>query len=144
LADWLEEALGSREFAEELCAHLTPAPRDAESYLCRQGDPTDSLIFVERGPVTVILERPGLSPLRVRVFGAHTLVGEIGFFLDMPRSASLLAAGDSEAWALSHDAFEDLRKTRPECLSSLFTYIIRLQSERLTFANRQIVALQRA
>jgi len=144
LADWLEEALGSREFAEELCAHLTPAPRDAESYLCRQGDPTDSLIFVERGPVTVILERPGLSPLRVRVFGAHTLVGEIGFFLDVPRSASLLAAGDSEAWALSHDAFEDLRKTRPECLSSLFTYIIRLQSERLTFANRQIVALQRA
>jgi len=63
LAAWLEDALGSREFAEELCAHLTPAPRDADSYLCRQGDPTDSLIFVERGPVTVILERPGQPPL---------------------------------------------------------------------------------
>ena len=50
LTAWLEEALGSRGFAEELCAHLTPAPRDADSYLCRQGDPTDSLIFVERGP----------------------------------------------------------------------------------------------
>ena len=49
LTAWLEEALGSRGFAEELCAHLTPAPRDAHSYLCRQGDPTDSLIFVERG-----------------------------------------------------------------------------------------------
>jgi sulfate permease, SulP family len=143
LAAWLEEALGSREFAEELCIHLTPAPRDAESYLCRQGDPTDSLIFVERGPVTVLLERPGLSPLRVRVFGAHTLVGEIGFFLDVPRSASLLAAPDSVAWALFRDAFEDLKKTRPEHLSSLFIYIIRLQSERLTFANREIVALQR-
>src|SRR6516164_118767 len=79
LGAWLEDALGSHEFAEELCAHLAPAPRDAESYLCRQGDPTDSLIFVERGPVTVILERPGLSSLRVRVFGPHTLVGEIGF-----------------------------------------------------------------
>ena len=79
LTAWLEEALGSRGFAEELCAHLTPAPRDADSYLCRQGDPTDSLIFVERGPVTVILERPRLSSLRVRVFGPHTLVGEIGF-----------------------------------------------------------------
>ena len=45
-------------------------------------DPTDSLIFVETGPVTVILERPGQPPLRVRVFGAHTLVGEIGFFLE--------------------------------------------------------------
>lgn len=45
LVAWLEEALGSREFAEELCAHLTPAPRDADSYLCRQGDATDTLIF---------------------------------------------------------------------------------------------------
>jgi SulP family sulfate permease len=144
LGDWLEQALGAREFAEALCARLTPAPRDADSYLCRQGDRTDSLIFIERGPVAVTLERPGLSPLRVRVFGAHTLVGEIGFFLDVPRSASLLATGDAVAWALSHGAFEDLSKTRPECLSSLFTYIIRLQSERLTFANRQIVALQRS
>jgi sulfate permease, SulP family len=143
LAAWLEEVLGSREFAEELCIRLTPAPRDADSYLCRQGDPTDSLIFVERGPVTVILERPGLSPLRVRVFGAHTLVGEIGFFLDVPRSASLLAAPDAVTWALYRNAFEDLKKTQPEYLSSLFIYIIRLQSERLTFANRQIVALQR-
>ena len=143
LAAWLEEVLGSPEFAEELSIRLTPAPRDADSYLCRQGDPTDSLIFVERGPVTVILERPGLSPLRVRVFGAHTLVGEIGFFLDVPRSASLLAAPDAVTWALYRDAFEDLKKTRPEYLSSLFIYIIRLQSERLTFANRQIVALQR-
>ena len=143
LGAWLEDALGSHEFAEELCAHLTPAPRDAESYLCRQGDPTDSLIFVERGPVTVILERPGQPPLRVRVFGAHTLVGEIGFFLGVTRSASLLAAPDAVAWSLYRDAFESLKKTRPEHLSALFIYIIRLQSERLTFANRQIVALQR-
>jgi SulP family sulfate permease len=143
LVAWLEEALGSRRFAEELCAHLTPAARDADSYLCRQGDPTDSLIFVERGPVTVILERPGLSPLRVRMFGAHTLVGEIGFFLDVPRSASLLAAPDAVAWALGRSEFEDLQNTRPENLSALFVYIIRLQSERLTFANRQILALQR-
>jgi SulP family sulfate permease len=143
LAGWLEEALGSHEFAEALCAHLTPARRDADSYLCRQGDPTDSLIFVEVGPVTVILERPGLPPLRVRVFGAHTLVGEIGFFLDVPRSASLLAAPDAVAWTLSREAFEDLQKTQPDNLSALFVYIIRLQSERLTFANRQIIALQR-
>ena len=143
LVAWLEEALGSREFAEELCAHLTPAPRDADSYLCRQGDATDTLIFVERGPISVILERPGLPPLRVRVFAAHTLVGEIGFFLDAPRSASLLAAPDAVAWALGRDAFENLKKTQPEHLSALFIYIIRLQSERLTFANRQVVALTR-
>jgi len=143
LAAWLQEALGSCGFAEQLCAHLTPAARDADSYLCRQGDPTDSLIFVERGPVTVILERPGLPPVRARVFGSHTLVGEIGFFLDVPRSASLLAAPDAVAWSLCRDAFESLKEAGSEQLSALFIYIIRLQSERLTFANRQILALQR-
>jgi len=143
LLDWLEEALGSREFAEELCSQLTPAPRDVDSYLCRQGDATDTLIFIERGPVSVNLERPGLPPLRVREFGSHTLVGEIGFFLDGPRTASLLAGSDAVAWALTHKALANLTKTRPELLPALFVYIIRLQSERLTFANRQIVALQR-
>ena len=79
----------------------------------------------------------------MRVFGAHTLVGEIGFFLGVTRSASLLAAPEAVAWSLYRDACESLKKTRPEHLSALFIYIIRLQSERLTFANRQIVALQR-
>jgi sulfate permease, SulP family len=83
------------------------------------------------------LERPGLPPVRARVFGSHTLVGEIGFFLDVPRSASLLAAPDAVAWSLCREAFESLKKTRSEHFSALFIYIIRLQSERLTFANRQ-------
>ena len=81
--------------------------------------------------------------MRVRVFGAHTLVGEIGFFLGVPRSASLLAAPEAVAWSLCRDAFERLKTSRSEQLSALFIYIIRLQSERLTFANRQILAIQR-
>jgi SulP family sulfate permease len=143
MVDWLEDVIGSRECAQELFDHLTPAPRSADSYLCRQGDPTDSLIFIERGPISVILERQDLSSLRVRVFGAHTLVGEVGFFLDAPRSASLLAAPDAIAWALSRSAFEQFMKSHPKQALDLAIYVIRLQSERLTFANRQIASLQR-
>ena len=143
MLDWLESATGSRAFAQELMQKLTPAPRSADLYLCRQGDETDSLLFVERGPVSVILERPELPPLRVRVFGAHTLVGETGFFLGAPRSASLLVAAEAIVWALSRDAFETLKTTRPEHALALAIYVIRLQSERLTFATRQISALER-
>ncbi len=106
MVDWLADVIGSRECAQELFDRLTPAPRSADSYLCRQGDPTDSLIFIERGPISVILERAGPVALRVRVFGAHTLVGEVGFFLEAPRSASLLAAPEAIAWALSRNAFD--------------------------------------
>ena len=143
MVDWLGDVIGSQEHAQTLFDRMTPAPRDAKSYLCHQGDPTDSLFFVERGPVSVTLEREGHSPLRVRVFGAHTLLGEVGFFLDVPRSANLLAASGAIVWSLSRQAFDEFMNTHPSEALSLTTYVIRLQSERLTFANRQIASLQR-
>jgi SulP family sulfate permease len=143
MVDWLADVIGEHGIAQELFERMTPAPRSADGYLCRQGDPTDNLIFVERGPVSVILEREELSPLRVRVFGAHTLVGEVGFFLDAPRSASLRAAPDATAWALSRDGFDQFMRQRPKEALALAIHVIRLQSERLTFANRQIASLQR-
>jgi SulP family sulfate permease len=143
MVDWLAEVIDDRSVARELFERMTAAPRSADDYLCRQGDPTDSLIFVERGPVSVILEREELSPLRVRVFGAHTLVGEVGFFLDAPRSASLRAGPEAVAWALSRAAFDEFMRRRPKEALALAIHVIRLQSERLTFANRQIASLQR-
>jgi sulfate permease, SulP family len=143
MVDWLSDVVGSREHAQTLFDRMTPAPRDARSYLCHQGDPTDSLFFVERGPVSVTLEREGHPALRVRVFGAHTLLGEVGFFLDVPRSANLLAAPGAIVWSLSRQAFDEFMNTHPSEALSLTTYVIRLQSERLTFANRQIASLQR-
>jgi sulfate permease, SulP family len=143
MVDWLTEVVGSRKYAQALFDRMMPAPRDSSSYLCRQGDPTDSLLFIERGPVTVTLEMRDHPPLRVRVFGTHTLVGEVGFFLDVPRSANLLAAPGAIVWSLSHQAFDEFMRAHPEEALALTTYVIRLQSERLTFANRQIASLQR-
>ena len=64
-------------------------------------------------------------------------------FCSTPRSANLLADPGAIVWSLSQEAFEDFRKAHPAEALSLTTYIIRLQSERLTFANRQIASLQR-
>lgn len=143
MVDWLTEVVGSRKHAQALFERMTPAPRDANSYLCRQGDPTDSLLFIERGPVSVTLEVRDHPPLRVRVFGTHTLLGEVGFFLDVPRTANLLAAPGAIVWSLSHQAFDEFMRAHPEEALALTIYVIRLQSERLTFANRQIASLQR-
>jgi len=143
LLAWLETEIRSREFAIEFMLCLKPAACDGDRYLCRQGDPTDTLLFIERGPVSVILERPGQPPLRVRVFGAHTLAGEIGFFLDAPRTASLQAGPEAIVWSLNRSDFRELQETRAELAAALVGYVLRLQSERLTFANRLIAALQR-
>ena len=143
MINWLTEVVGSREQAQDLFDRMKPTQPDAESYLCRQGDPTDSLLLIERGPVSVTLTRAGQPDLRVRAFGAHTLVGEIGFFLDVPRSANLLAGPGAIVWSLSRPAFEAFKQAHPAQALALTIYVIRLQSERLTFANRQIASLQR-
>jgi SulP family sulfate permease len=143
MVDLLTEVLGSREHAQALFDRMTPAKRDADSYLCRQGDPTDTLLFIERGPVGVMVEQRNLPAWRARVFGAYTLVGEVGFFLNAPRSASLLAAPDAIVWSLSRQAFDEFMQGHPAEGLALTTYVIRLLSERLTFANRQVASLLR-
>jgi CRP-like cAMP-binding protein/anti-anti-sigma regulatory factor len=143
LLDWFTDALGDAGHAHELVAALAPAQPVDEHYLCHQGDDTDSLLFVEHGRVSVLVERPGLMPIRHRVFGAHTVVGEIGFFLDVPRSASLRLDADTSVWALDRPAFERLKHDRPALIAALLTYTVRTQAERLAFATRQIAALQR-
>jgi len=143
LIDWLADALGDAGHAQDLADALAPARPVDEHYLCRQGDDTDSLLFVERGRVSVVVERPGHAPIRHRVFGANTVVGEIGFFLDVPRSASLRLDGNTSVWALDRPAFERLQRERPALTTALLTYTVRTQAERLAFATRQIAALQR-
>lgn len=143
LIEWLADALGDAGHAQDLADALAPARPVDEHYLCRQGDDTDSLLFVERGRVSVVVERPGHAPIRHRVFGANTVVGEIGFFLDVPRSASLRLDGNTSVWALDRPAFERLQHERPALTAALLTYTVRTQAERLAFATRQIAALQR-
>jgi len=143
LDEWLEEMLGGAEPARILAGFLVRSEHAAGAYLCRQGDPTDTLIFIERGRVSVIVERQGQPPTRVRAFGGHTIVGEIGFFLDAPRSATLRVDSETTVWSLSRDGFDRLRAGHMTIVLALFTYVVRVQAERLTFATKQIAAFQR-
>jgi SulP family sulfate permease len=143
LVDWLSVALGSAGHAAALAAHLTAGPLAAGDYLCRQGDPTDTLLFLESGRVSVLLEEPGKRPVRVRVFGPKTILGEVGFFLDTPRTASLRADEPTVTWSLTRADFAALRREAPDTMAALFTYVVGMQSERLAFSTRQIAALHR-
>ena len=76
-----------------------------------------------------------------RIFGPHTIAGENGFVLLLPRTASLKVEEEAYVWSLSREAFEQIRSHQPELAIALLRSIIKLQSERLAFATRQNVAL---
>jgi CRP-like cAMP-binding protein len=139
LSDWLAAALGPTE-AASLAPHLARREYLAGAYLCRQGEPTETLLFVESGRLAVLLEAPGEKPRKVRSFTAHTIVGEIGFFAQTPRTASLLVEENAVVWSLDRGTFETLRQRDSDSAASLYAYVIRILAERLAFASRQAAA----
>jgi len=143
LTDWLTEALGGAELAEKLVAALEPANHADAGYLCRAGDSTDTLLFIESGRVSVEVENGDHGPIRQRVFGANTIVGEVGFFLGVPRTANLRTDGPATVWTLSHAMYQRLASEAPAVTAALLTCTVRIQAERLAFSSRQVAALQR-
>ena len=143
LEPWLTDALNDAGLARTLIAALKPAHYADAGHLCRAGDPTDSLLFIETGHVSVEIDNPGHAPIRQRVFSANTVLGETGFFLDIPRTADLRIDGQATVWALDRPAYEHLARHSPEVTAALLTYTVRIQAERLAFSSRQVAALQR-
>ncbi|MBV9518670.1 MAG: SLC26A/SulP transporter family protein [Hyphomicrobiales bacterium] len=142
-SDWLSLTLGSAQRAAILRPHLVGATYKAGDFVCRHGDQADDLNFIQRGRVSAVLERGVNTPTRVRVFGPHTLVGEIAFMLSVPRTASLHVDEDAIVWSLDRSAFEKLMRSDSSLMLALLQDVLRLQSERLAFATRQIAVLRR-
>jgi len=142
-SDWLAEILGSPEFAATLQQHLVRSSYQRGSYICRQGDPSDDLYFIEQGRLSAVIEENLLTPKRIRVFGPNTHVGEIAFVLHVPRTASLRVDEDTIVWSLDRNSFSQLSQSHADLVVALVQHVLRLQAERLSFATRQIAALQR-
>jgi SulP family sulfate permease len=141
--DWLVHALGDATLARQLTAQLCVRRYHEGEVLCRQGEDTDTLLFIDSGRIRVTVEEPGQPPMRVRVFGPHTIAGELAFFLGIPRTATLSVEREASVGTLDRATFQRLRHEHPELTMALLNYLVRVQAERLSFSNRQVVALRR-
>ncbi len=65
----------------------------------------------------------------------------MGFYRDMPRAADVVAEGSTIVYILTRDAFDRMQEKDPVAAAALHKLIIRLLSNRLEFANREISAL---
>ena len=71
----------------------------------------------------------------------YTVVGEMGFYRNMPRTASVIAEEPTVIYRLTRRGFEKMQAEDPTAAAALHKLIIRLLSDRLEFANREISAL---
>jgi SulP family sulfate permease len=142
LREWLAQAVGA---AHAQCLAQACQRREvaAGEIVAHQGDPPDSMHFILEGRVSIVVTENNGRRVRVRSLGRHTTIGEMGLITGQARSAAIEAEVASVLYVLKADVFERIKGTNPALSQALLTYVIAVMTERLSFANRAIGALQR-
>lgn len=140
---WLEKALGGPDIASRFRRYLEAVRLEQGAELFAQGDQADALYFVRSGRVSVILDRPQAQPIRLRSMTGFTVVGEMGLYRDMTRTAAVVADVPSDVYRLSKSQFRRMERTEPDLSSAFHALIVRILADRLSFATNEIAELLR-
>jgi len=106
-------------------------------YLFREGDAPDAMYVVKSGKL-VILKSKGSSEIVLAEIGPGAMVGEMAFFDNKARSASVRALKDAEVISLPYKALHAQFASFPEWAKA----IMRTVNDHLRTANQRIKALE--
>jgi len=113
-------------------AYLEPREYAPGEYLMHQGGPPTELFFIESGRITIRLVLDDGRALRLRAMTTGTTVGEIGMYLNQPRTASAIADQPTRAYILTVDKLREMEQKDPPLANALHYAIVALLSERLS------------
>lgn len=136
IEELLSRVLSGQEEAWQLMPYLDRTVTSPGERLIRQGEPAEALYFLIRGELTAMLEREDAPPVRLRTMRPGTLVGEIGLYLDTPRSVSVIATKPSVSYALSQETLRQLKRSSPDLALSFQDHLIAILGHRLVDLNR--------
>ncbi len=142
LRDELGAILLDHAGVQKLIGYMERMEVAAGEYLIRQGDEADALYFVESGRVTAQLEAPGQKPVRLETTCHGRSVGEIGFYLDIPRTAAVVADEQSVVYRLPRQKLEHIEKTDPEAAYALHRIIVHVLVQRVRHLTNVVDALE--
>jgi SulP family sulfate permease len=138
---WLQSELGGDITFERVEPYMTRRELESGVVLFKQGEPSDSVVFQASGCVAITISGEYGRSIRLRRMLGHTVVGEMGFYRNVPRGANVVAEGASVVYILTREAFDRMQEEDSAAAAALHKLIIRLLSDRLEFANREISAL---
>jgi SulP family sulfate permease len=127
---------------DALRPHLDTLALAPGEYVFRQAEPGDSIYFVETGRVTVALSVGAGRTLRLRSFGAGTIVGEMAAYTGARRSADVVADEPTVVLRLALSTLKRLEDDDPALAARMHKFVARVLAARLVVANEQIRAAQ--
>jgi SulP family sulfate permease len=137
----LQSIFEKRSLIEKIMTYLDKEKTDKDSVVIRQGEAAEHLYIIESGEFAAQLELPGKEPVRLRTMRAGAVFGEIGMYLDIPRSVSVVSTGPGSFYRLSSDSLKEMERADPELALKFQNYMIHILSERLVDLNRTLESL---
>lgn len=135
--------LGNKKAAAIVSSRFKKIAIPAGEPLFRQGDPGDAMYLILEGSISIVLELPNDQMLHLRTMRTGAILGEMALYTGAARSASALVNENCQLYRLDKKSYLLLNKKNPVEAAFLHTFIVRLMSERLGRANREIMALSR-
>ena len=138
LTDVLRRIAHKEADVKLLAEYFNVEERVAGEYLFKEGDKGESLYFVGSGMVVVVLKIPRHQERILRKFKAGAILGEMAIYTGENRTASVRIENDATLFRLDREKLEAMSKKFPASTAALHTYIVRVLSERLRRANRNL------
>ena len=138
LADVLRRIAYEEADVKLLSEYFNIERRAAGEYLFSEGDKGESLYFVGSGTVVVVLQKPNQQEQILRKYKAGAILGEMAIYTGENRTASVRIEKDSTLFRLDKEKLESMSRNFPASTAALHTYIVKVLSERLSRANRNL------
>lgn len=106
--------------------------------LIRESQPSDDIFFLEEGRAAIVIETDAEHRVRVATVGRGSIVGEMAFYLDRPRSASIIAETRLVAGRLSTQNLERLATAAPEVAVAFHRGMAAMIADRLSSTNQLV------
>lgn len=138
---WLESVFGGDLEPSRLMTYFDRRTFKEGQVVLKQGGRANSVDLLATGSIAITLTDDDGNMTRLRRMAAQTVIGEMGFFRKAPRAAAVVAEQRSVVYRLTRKSFERMQKEDPETAAAFYRLIVRVLSDRLEFANREIAAL---
>jgi len=142
LSEYLSEITPEEENLTRLVEHMERREVQAGEYIIRQGEPADEIIMVESGQVTAQIEVEGKENLRLETMTGGRLVGEVGFFLNTPRTASVIVDQPGVVYSLKRQTLEKIKQSDPLAFQAFQNMTNVILSERIAHLTRALQDVQ--
>jgi len=133
--------MGSEPMAQRIAHFGERSAFAAGTRLIEEGEAGAALLLVESGRVAVSVAGRDGRARNLAQLGPGAVVGELAFYVPMPRAATVTAHSDTTVWQVTQASLQRMRAEEPDAAAAFHARVATILAERLARADRMLTLL---